>query len=668
MNHKNNSIRRGNLLLNPRTWKIIFPLILAVVTLVAGSIGLCDLTRDTCEEICVKMWEVMGNLIGQTNFIDLNEKETIGNACLVWLARITGLLLIGWAFVMIVWGEYGDTFKRLRISSWRMRKKSYVVICGAGVVGSELARHLLSVRRHVVIIEKNPDCHALAELRLCGAVVFIGDATEALVLEKAGVGTAKEMYVFCGDDATASHVVHQVERSFGVQRGGCQHLEKKKDEFTMADCSKMCTKRFMVHVGLEQRSYRMAMMEGSRSRQLAIHGFSFDEQVARSLFLRHSWVPVRQSNGKGARHVHSIVFGATGVARAIVLQNLRMLHLLEVDQRKVTVICEHADEVRERFLSEYPCLKPSNNAMVDQVEPNLFPALDFVELPQSPAEMRTTSFSPFQDFLAGWRMNVFFCLDDGVLSQGCLDALKGYLVWRKEQAGSDCELFLACSRGKTDAIEEEKMADVVYFGNQRFLCTPAAIKEPDADRLAKAMMLIYVSDDEKKEFAKYCEKPYYDCVVNRKWAVQLKEWERQSNRQVADHVGIKLALLGLGQDKSDGQRLRTNLEDSQKCVLETLARVEHRRWCAERLLGGWLPFPAEYDRTPWFKRPEDRTEEEKNLLKRYKDELQWHADLIPFDDLPEWDKTRDYAIIRFIPGVLENRASITRYAVQWKSV
>lgn len=652
----------------PSFWRVTAPLLLFFATLVTGMLGgtighfqannggmvSAGLETKTVAEKC---WNTVGHLIGQTNFGSIKESGFAG--VLVGASRLLGMLLVAWAFLMIVREEYGDILKRTRLWFWRRRGIRHVVVCGAGDAGDELARRLLAEKKCVALIEKNAECRSLADLRACGAVVFVGDALSAGTLRKAGLGNANEAYVVCGSDETNSRVAAQVERTFEALEGGCWQLERPRIDAKKGVCSDDCGKRFIVHVRLEQRAHRAALTDGAKSRRVAVHCFSFAEMTARSLFLKQGWVPRQRKGGAGPRHVHSVIFGATEVAQAVLLQNLKMLHLRDGDERVVSVVCRDHDGVRERVWAETPCLRPSGEMeeSMRRVCENLFPALEFIELPESAADMRTTAFAPFRNIGAGWRLNVFFCLDEGTLSQGLMEALHGYLAWRAEKAGNDFELRCFCLQSR---YEERANADAlaqgaILFGGHAALCTPGAIIAPEADQIAKEIMMFYDDKYGKQEIESHRGQPHFECYVDRKWAVGQQEWERESNRQAADHIGVKLALLGLGWTAADGERLRTLLEDKASGALDLLARLEHRRWCAERLLGGWRPLPPGEDRRPWFKKGEERSPSEAALISRLKNDLRWHADLIPFEELPDHERNKDYGMIGNLPALLSGK-------------
>lgn len=138
---------------------------------------------------------------------------------------------------------------------------------------------------------------------------------------------------------------------------------------------------------------------------------------------------------------------------------------------------------------------------------------------------------------------------------------------------------------------------------------------------------------------------------NRLWR-EANEWARESNRQAADHLYVKLRCLGIeirdssetteegpafavadGLPEDDGF-----FEPEEK---EQLARMEHRRWCAERLLAGWRPLPrTEENVRAW--------DEDNNAFKDQK----LHIDLAHFDELPTDERDKDYDHIEAIPAFL----------------
>ena len=69
----------------------------------------------------------------------------------------------------------------------------YVIICGAGKVGWNLARELIAKDREVTLIESYHNRYRVVEEELEHAVQY-GDATELWVLERAGIQRADRLF------------------------------------------------------------------------------------------------------------------------------------------------------------------------------------------------------------------------------------------------------------------------------------------------------------------------------------------------------------------------------------------------------------------------------------------------------------------------------------------
>jgi hypothetical protein len=104
-----------------------------------------------------------------------------------------------------------------------------------------------------------------------------------------------------------------------------------------------------------------------------------------------------------------------------------------------------------------------------------------------------------------------------------------------------------------------------------------------------------------------CDGPGRD-IATQKWE-DLDDGLKDSNQQQADHVDIKLHVLGLE---------RVNIADPRPAVdsfdpgeIELLAEMEHNRWNAERWLKDWAPGPGDKPRrvtpylVPWSELPEN---------------------------------------------------------------
>ena len=75
----------------------------------------------------------------------------------------------------------------------------YIVIIGAGRIGTSLAKWLVGAKHEVAVIDQDPSRGAVLEDQL-GSVSVVGDGTDAGVLAKAGVNRADVFIAVTGRD------------------------------------------------------------------------------------------------------------------------------------------------------------------------------------------------------------------------------------------------------------------------------------------------------------------------------------------------------------------------------------------------------------------------------------------------------------------------------------
>jgi RyR domain len=98
----------------------------------------------------------------------------------------------------------------------------------------------------------------------------------------------------------------------------------------------------------------------------------------------------------------------------------------------------------------------------------------------------------------------------------------------------------------------------------------------------------------------------------------LTEGMREANRSSARHAPIMLASVGL---KMSADQSQPALTDAQ---LQCLARIEHRRWCADRIERGWR-FGATRD-----------------------DVRKLHPSLVVFEELSDGERQKDQNSVKVV--------------------
>ena len=93
----------------------------------------------------------------------------------------------------------------------------YAIIAGAGKVGRNLARELMSKDHEVTLIESSRSCYLATEEEFEHAVQY-GDATELWILERAGIQRADLVIAVTGDDEDNIVICQVAKEKYGCQR------------------------------------------------------------------------------------------------------------------------------------------------------------------------------------------------------------------------------------------------------------------------------------------------------------------------------------------------------------------------------------------------------------------------------------------------------------------
>lgn len=110
--------------------------------------------------------------------------------------------------------------------------------------------------------------------------------------------------------------------------------------------------------------------------------------------------------------------------------------------------------------------------------------------------------------------------------------------------------------------------------------------------------------------------------------LELSEAQRDHNRTAVDHIPVKLARISR---QAVPKALVSSTHSLTDGEYETMAKVEHERWVAERLRAGWQRGARNDD---------ERT----------------HPSLVPWHELPEAERDVDRKLVRALPDLLESVA------------
>jgi hypothetical protein len=467
--------------------------------------------------------------------------------------------------------------------------RGHVVVCGLGRAGFKVA---MDCRRHgerVVIIEEESENDWIGMARQRGATVLIGDATEAELLCQARIEHARLLVAVCGDDGTNVEVAiraYELKRASNAGTG------------PVLEC----------HVHIVEPDLRTLFKEhrvftdtGDRFRVVL---FNIYDSSARLLLHRHP-LDREHIGPDDPRTVHLLIIGFGFMGESLFLQAARGSHFANSKRLRVTVIDRDPSLLQRRFQRRHP--KLAEVCDVTFLAREADDADTLAEVTAMCAEPQSLA-------------TVAICFDDD--TRGLSLALA--LLPKVKPLRVPILLRMTTDGGLTTLLDNDIAATslaglVKPFPVIGLSSESEVLLHREMDAIAIAVHEDYRT---KRRQGKHDTS---DPSLN-DWD-NLDEDLKDSCRQQADHIEIKLRALGLSITTEKASAHITTFTPEE---VEMLARMEHDRWNADRFLAGWSHAPGK-------KNVENKTSP-------------W---LIGWDALPEDIREYDREAVRNIPHLVE---------------
>jgi len=505
------------------------------------------------------------------------------------VARVLAPLVMASAVFGLFYTFLRDRWRQLRLATVR----GHVIVCGLGRRGAQLAEECAALGRRVVAIDT--DLHAAgAPLIEGGGALFVpGDATAPATLARAHIERAETLIALCGDDGTNIAIALRAREALGgracsTDKGRLNCIVQVMD-FTFAALF---------------REHDVFRETGDC---LDVSLFNSYEVAARVL-LRDRPLDYSPIGADDPRRVHLIVFGLGQMGESVVVQAAKVCHVANGKRLAITVFDRAAGARQRSLLVRYPQLGQVCDITFVQTECD-----------DSRTIERVTQ----------------ICADAAALPSiaVCFDNDSGnaqYALSLRRHLMSDAVPILvritADSGLSTLFNSAASNHNLFCFGSAGATCTWETVRGGGVDALARFIHEDYVAKQRERGAAPSESTAAWD---------RLAPGLRESNRQQADHLPVKLRALGYN--------VRTAADFPAGAVavppgaVETLARMEHARWNAERFLAGW-------------------TLGEKDVAKRRSPYL------VAYDALPDAIQEYDRDTVRNIPLLVEatRRALVPR--------
>ena len=456
---------------------------------------------------------------------------------MIHVVRFTAPLTAVMAILMAILEIFKDQWKRMRIS----RMKDHVVIIGLGTKGKNIMEESIRHHEKVLVIENDPHNPHLESIRQPRCRLILGNANNLDILNEAKITKAKTVYLLMGDDS------HQVKACLLI-------YQLIKDSKRNKDNPLNCIMHLLTQDYLNTLRNHKLVQNVNDGLELKI--FNVYENSARELFQENP--PDRAGLSEESKQfVQVIIFGFGHAGEALALQTAITGHYLnwKTVLPSVVVFDRQAEEKVRDFQERYPSY------------------LKYCDLKSHPMEANSPQMIPE---LIKYLVNpnaintVVLCFDNKTNNM-----LLGLQIDSIELTTSTLpfQVFIRTDDNESFAKFSKRIKP---YGLPSNVCSQEIIMGGNLDIQAKAVNSNYLKSLNKD----------FDVGSEEKddnWRSLSQEF-KDSNRKAADHIGVKMRGIGLEIVPADDPREPASLYTEQ---IELLAKLEHRRWCAERKLAGW---------------------------------------------------------------------------------
>lgn len=565
-----------------------------------------------------------------------------------WLAAVAGFSA---TIIMLM---------RVFRSEWQLFLASYgwdghVVICGLGRLGRQLAEEYRRNGKRIVAITRGSAEH-IELARDHGIGVLTGDACNLQDLKRAGALKASQVIAACGDDQTNVAVAAAVRQLLVDEkaRNGARCQHDLESYILIADPQLRQT--------LRQDNPTLFPDGRKLGYSVKVRGLDLFELAARQALNERplDFTGIREDEEKeDQRVVHLVIVGFGPMGQQLALQAAKIGHFANFKKLKVTVFEREGSSRPENFHTRYPML--SKKICDFTSEPVSIDAADSVKKvacsarPQEEQEELVTfaiCWDSGSETASAESNKMFEKLerDDPINLRFALDLTKEIKEIKK--TSRRVLVFQTRKSGLGALVPWEGTGlQVRAFGMWEEAYTLDTLLHERQDAIAKALHRAYLKKMGNKEGPACYE-----------WdgdSPPLKDCFKDSNRQAADHIPVKLRAIGIGYDtpgpKKDSRRGGQDRRDNISLNLlkqlldenvELLAKMEHKRWCAEKWLQGY-----QYGTV----REDEGSQKTHPLLQG------WDDLTLPKEErLTEGEKELDREQVRAIPDALKEADRIYR--------
>lgn len=512
--------------------------------------------------------------------------------------RFAGPALPLLGLIAAFWRRLG----RMAAQAYLRQAAGHVVIAGASDAALHLAERTAQEGGAVVLLTPGLAAETASALARCGVIFLQGDPSQPAALRAARAGHAAHIVVLTGDEALNLRIeasLHAAARSRRYRAPAALHLELRS--------ATLLREARDLRQELERARAKQAKAQPKRAQRepaLDVKPFSLAELTAREAMTRLAPRILDRCALEGQPRPHLLLVGYDDAGQALAAWLLGGMWTSRLGAPRVTVLTHAPEQAAAAFRASFPQAQAHEILRADIVfepAPKELAAIDAevlasVEQARGPISFAAASLP-----------------DEG-------EALLAAIALLRATSGRQGEPMPILVRERTgseftrqyglDAEGGEGAAFLAPIGQLEQVAIPALLLTGALDRAAALYHTAYEAQQSQALQRELT-------LAARGGWLRLAETYRHANRAVADHTIVKLWDAGWRPARR-GEKPEASALEIESALIPELARVEHTRWSAERLLNGWRPGPERDNRARIH--PDLRSWEALNGEARGKDE------------------------------------------------
>lgn len=219
--------------------RLLAALVFMLAVTAIGTIGFMIIDPDAGVVRAFFMTAITLTTVGYSEVVPLESSADLIFTAVLILVGMGGVLyFVSTATAFVIEGQLGHVFRRRRMEKELAALRRHLIVCGSGPTALYVARELASVKRQVVLVVDDADEANRIAGDATGIAVVVGDATEDVILQAAGVDQAAGI-VACTESDHKNLVVtltaRQLNRSIRIVTSVSQVDAEKKVRKVGAD-------------------------------------------------------------------------------------------------------------------------------------------------------------------------------------------------------------------------------------------------------------------------------------------------------------------------------------------------------------------------------------------------------------------------------------------------